>query len=85
MTSAELTQWQAYEQVAGPLGPERHDALAALISFYGLKAAGVKKVKLPDLMPRWDRPKAQPWQSIKNALMALTKAGGGEIVHKDDD
>jgi hypothetical protein len=76
MSSAEITEWQAYEQVTGPLGAERFDALFGLSSFYALKAAGVKKVKLEDVMPRWDRPKPQSWRSMQAVAKALAAAYG---------
>lgn len=79
LSARELTDWQAYERVAGPLGPERHDALAALSSFYVLKAAGVKKVKLSQLMPRWDRPEPMGWQQMKMLAVAITKEHGGTV------
>lgn len=71
MSAREVTEWAAYEQVAGPLGAERDDVLASMQSFYALRAAGAKKVKLKELLPRWDRPKAMRWQDMKLIAQAL--------------
>lgn len=79
MSAAEIADWQAYELVSGPLGPERDDALAAMSSFYALKAAGVKKVKLSQLMPRWDRPEPQDWRQMKMLAVAITREHGGTV------
>jgi len=48
-----------------------------LASFYALKAAGAKKVTLPELMPVWDRPKAMRWQDMKLIAVAITRQHGG--------
>lgn len=79
MSGRELTEWAAYERVAGPLGAERLDALAALSSFYALRAAGAKKVKLKDLMPRWSRPEPMDWRQMKALMVAEAQRHGAEI------
>ncbi|NWN89181.1 MAG: hypothetical protein HLX51_11690 [Micrococcaceae bacterium] len=79
MSSAELTQWLAYEEVTGPLGAERDDALAALNAFYIMRALGAKKVKIDKLMPKWDRKPAQKWQDMKMIAQALTKQFKGNV------
>lgn len=79
MTSAEVSDWQAYEQVTGPLGAERFDRLTAMQSFYALRAAGSKKVKLKDLLPRWDRPAQMSWQAMRNVAKALAARYGDGV------
>lgn len=37
----------------GPLGPGRDDVLAAMQSFYVVKAAGGKQDNLRSFLPRW--------------------------------
>jgi len=78
MSSAELTGWQAYEQVSGPLGPERNDVLAAMTAFYVLRGLGAKHVELKRLVPEWDR-RRQSWQDIAAAARAMTMASGGVV------
>lgn len=83
VSSAELTHWQAYEQVAGPLGSERDDANAAMTAFYVLQGLGSKKVKLEKLLPKWDRKPAQKWQHMKMMAQAMTKQFGGTFTSPD--
>lgn len=73
ISSSELTQWQAYERVTGPLGGERDDTNAALTAFYILQGLGSKKVKLDKLIPKWDRKPSQRWQDMKMIAQAMTK------------
>jgi hypothetical protein len=57
--SHELTEWQAYEQIAGPIGPhERLDWAAALIAervtYMMTSPKGRKKLGgVKDFMPKW--------------------------------
>lgn len=85
MSSAELTQWQAYEKVTGPLGPERDDVLAAMTAFYVLRGLGAKRVDLKRLMPRWDR-RRQSWRDMAAMARAMTLAAGGDVIdpHQPD-
>ena len=83
MSASEVTGWQAYERETGPLGAERDDILATLTAYYVVTALGAKKAKIDKMLPRWAPKRAEGWQSIKQKLMALTKAGGGEIVTRD--
>lgn len=59
ISSRELFEWQAFEQISGPLGPyERLDRAAALIAeriTYMLSSPkGRKKIKgIEDFVPRW--------------------------------
>lgn len=78
MSAAEITQWHAYEQVAGPLGGARDDILAAMIAYYVASSLGAKKVKLAKMIPQWDR-RPQSWQGMKDSMVAWAKATGGTI------
>lgn len=67
MSSTELTQWQAYEQVTGPLGAERLDHLLAVLGLRVIQASGTKKrLKVSDFLPRWDT--STSWERSKKAL-----------------
>ena len=83
MSGYELTQWQAYERETGPLGAERDDILATMTAYYVITALGAKKAKLDKMLPRWAPKRPEGWQSIKQKLMALTKAGGGDVVTRE--
>ncbi|MEU2992893.1 hypothetical protein ABZ772_21545 [Streptomyces griseoincarnatus] len=56
-SSAELTEWMAYERVTGPLGPERLDALVATLAATVANTARAKgrKAEPTDFMPKWDQ------------------------------
>ena len=80
MSSVEFAEWMAYEQVAGPLGPERGDfhnarLLTLLHNLYAKKGQG-KKVK--DFLPEWDKPAQSPDQMLWIAR-TLNRAYGGEV------
>ena len=54
MTSAELTEWAAYEQVAGPIVVhERVDVAAAIIGTLIARLGGDKRTRPEDLIPKW--------------------------------
>lgn len=78
VSSAELTEWAAYERVTGRLGDERGDIQAALTAYYVVQALGAKKARLDKMMPRWDRP-PQDWRQMKSIAEALTRQYGGEV------
>jgi len=76
MSSAELTEWMAYEQVAGPLGPERGDQLVAMLASVVANANRAKgrKAKPKDFLPQWDRRREQSWQEQLAAVKQINKA-----------
>ena len=78
ISAAELTEWQAFEQVDGPLGPRRGDQLAALTAYYVVRALGADKAKFNRMVPQWDRP-PQDWRQMQKYLKALTVAHGGTV------
>jgi len=78
MSSAELTEWQAYERVSGPFGAERQDVLAAMVAYYVVSALGAKKAKLSKMVPDWDR-RPQSWEHMREVFKALTVVHGGEV------
>lgn len=56
--SRELTEWQAYEQVAGPIGPGRDDLHAAIIAATIANLRRTKNqqpAKVADFLPEWHR------------------------------
>jgi len=80
ISSAELTEWMAYEQVSGPLGGERDDVLMAILAAVvanGNRGKG-RKVKPKDLLPKWDQTKqAMGWQDMLAAVKTLNRSLGG--------
>lgn len=83
MPADELTEWAAYEQVTGPLGPERDDVLASMVAFYVSSALGAKKLKMHQLLPRWDRKPTQDWRQMRMIAEALTRQYGGTVAERN--
>lgn len=77
ITSTELTEWQAFEQVEGPLGQRRDDHLAVLTAFYVAAAFGAEP-RFDRMLPQWDRPPAS-WEHMKSVAVAVTRAMGGTV------
>lgn len=82
VSSRELTEWRAYESVAGPLGPERGDVQAAIIAATVANAfRGKGKPATPaDFMPEWDRQPTQTVEEMVSIAYALNAAFGGTVV-----
>lgn len=78
MSAREITEWQAFEKVAGPLGGDRDDMLATLTAFYVVKALGSNNARLDTMLPDWDR-QPQDWRQMLEIFKALTVAAGGTI------
>jgi hypothetical protein len=81
MTEHELMQWVAFNQFS-PIGDERLDSLAAIISSSAV-APHVKKLPpIQSFMPRWRSvAKSIPQKPglMKSVLRGITKALGGSI------
>ncbi|MFD0344005.1 hypothetical protein ACFVH0_35965 [Streptomyces sp. NPDC127117] len=80
-SSQELTEWIAYERVTGPLGPERHDVLNAILAATVSNAARGKgqKPKGPaDFIPKWDQDAGQDWQQMLATAKAMNRRMGGD-------
>lgn len=79
--SAELAEWRAYEQIAGPLGGARGDINAATIAAVVASAnrGKGKQPKVSDFVPRWDkaaRVRKTPEELFRIAMAANTALGG---------
>lgn len=82
--SRELAEWMAYEQVTGPLGPERADIHAGIIAAAIHNANTGKrgrKAKPRDFIPRWDRA-AQTWEEQLAVIRRVNSALGGREVRR---
>jgi hypothetical protein len=86
ITSRELTEWEAYETVAGPIGQERLDYLFALLQVTIANVNRSKKsrpYKIDQFMPKWDPkplPERRPEMSPEDMLRAakrINRAMGG--------
>jgi hypothetical protein len=64
MDAREVTRWQVFEQMFGPLGPERFDYLFAQLQATIANANRGRKGKAfkpADFAPRWVDRKRWPW------------------------
>lgn len=83
--SRELSEWAAYEQVSGPIGPERADLHAAIISSTVANAFSKRKFAPADFMPKWDRAPEQSWQEQLRIVRALNQSMGGTVNTGKED
>ncbi|WP_240799752.1 hypothetical protein [Streptomyces sp. A1277] len=78
-SSAELTEWMAYEKITGPLGPERMDVLLASLTATVANTARGKgqRAKGPeDFMPKWDQgapAQGGDWQQMLTTVTSLNR------------
>lgn len=79
MPADEMTRWQAWERVNGPLGRKRDDILMARLAYQIAGAFADKKaaknLKVEDFIPKWgpERPKErQTPEQMKAVLLDIT-------------
>lgn len=78
-SSAELTEWMAYESVTGPIGPERFDVLNAILAATVANTARAKgrKAEPKDFIPEWDQGQSMGWEEMLTAAKAMNRSLGG--------
>ena len=87
MPSRLLTEYQAYERVARPLGPARADVQSAIVAATVANAnRGKGKPATPaDFIPTWDRKPTQTVEEMVQIAYALNAAFGGTVETVGDD
>lgn len=81
MSSAELTEWMAYEKITGPLGRKRGDIQAATVAAAVANAnrGRGRKAKVSDfLIPYEQRRQHQDAHELLRTVKAANRALGGE-------
>ncbi|MFD6874536.1 MULTISPECIES: hypothetical protein [unclassified Streptomyces] len=84
--SAELAEWQAYENLTGPLGGLRGDLHAALVSaavINSQRSKGKKVVSPIDFLPNWDTARAARKKTPEELFEAARRANaalGGTVI-----
>ncbi|WP_455906938.1 phage tail assembly protein T [Nocardiopsis alba] len=76
----ELSEWMAYEQLTGPLGPARGDIHAGIVAsmIYNTNRGKNQRAREPgDFVPKWGGRKPQSWQEQLTAIKAANAALGG--------
>lgn len=87
VSSAELTEWIAYEQVTGILGPERLDLLHSITAAAVANTArgkGQRAARPADFVPKWDQAarREQPWQQMLATVTAMNAHMKGNDLRK---
>lgn len=83
--SHELTEWEAYEAVAGPIGEERFDTLFAMLASVIANVNRSKRQRpyqAEQFMPKWERRAPVPQGEMSGddmlrAVKRIHKAMGG--------
>lgn len=85
MSSRELTEWQAYERVTGPLDARlRGDISAGIIAATVANSGGAKKKAKPaDFIPSWFKRRKTPEQLWKDVMAANAALGGAVNQHPE--
>ncbi|MGI5347043.1 phage tail assembly protein T [Streptomyces sp. CA-250714] len=78
ISSRELTEWQAYEKITGPLDTRlRGDIQASVISATVANSQSTHaRAKPADFMPDWDKRKKTPEELWAAAMKANAALGG---------
>ncbi|MEU7617184.1 hypothetical protein AB0B27_13970 [Micromonospora rifamycinica] len=88
ITSRELTEWQVYEQLYGPLGGDRADHLAALIANTVANANRRRRRPYPfdDFLMTWGagRRREQSVDEMLATVQVINKALGGSDLRGHD-
>ncbi|MGW2985464.1 phage tail assembly protein T [Streptomyces goshikiensis] len=86
-SSAELTEWIAYEQIAGTIGQARDDLLMAMLAATVSNANRGKgrKAKVSDFLPKWDRGgrRHMDWTEMLAAVKTMNRSMGGRDLTKE--
>lgn len=85
MSSREFAEWMAYEQVTGPLGPERFDVLHAIhmAMLYNQWATKGKEKKPKEFLPDWDRKaREQTPEQMLGVFRMWAAATGGNVIDR---
>lgn len=85
--SDELTQWMAYEQVTGPLGPTRADVLhgiRAAVTANTVAARG-RKASPGDFIPTWEQRPADAEDMFATVRTVTALLGGTDHTSGGDD
>lgn len=79
ISGEELTEWMAYEQAHGPLGPSRGDWLAALVASVVANTARGRRgrqAKVSDFLLKWQAAKPAGAPSEQLGKMLARQFGG---------
>jgi hypothetical protein len=87
LSSAELTEWIAFERMTGPLGRRRNDIQAATIAATIANAnrgKGGRKFKMTDFLIPYGETRKSPQQMLET-IKGLNRAMGGEERGRRND
>jgi hypothetical protein len=77
VSSAEITEWMAFEKINGPLGGRRTDYAAALITkaIYDVNTKKRKRRKLGDFLLKWGGKRRRPRTGAEMSQRVLAAFG----------
>jgi hypothetical protein len=79
ISAHELAEWQAYEEISGPIGDERLDKLFAMLASIIANSNRAKRAKpytAEQFIPKWDagaRPERKPEMNGEEMLRAVKR------------
>ena len=79
-SSAELTEWMAYEKISGPLGGARMDLLNSILTAVVANTGRGKKGRMArpkDFLPDWDRNRRMDWREMLATVKQINRRMGG--------
>jgi hypothetical protein len=79
-TSEELTEWMAYEQLTGTIGPERGDVLHGILTATvanTVRGKNRRPARPRDFIPQWAGKLAQDWTEMLAAVRQANRQLGG--------
>jgi hypothetical protein len=80
-SSEELTEWIAYEQLTGTIGPERGDVLHGILTATvanTVRGKNRRAARPRDFIPQWAGKLAQDWTEMLAAVRQANRQLGGD-------
>jgi hypothetical protein len=88
LSSAELTEWMAFERMTGPLGRKRGDIQAATVAAAianSSRGKGGKRFKVTDFLIPYGMEERKTPQQMLEAIKGLNRSMGGEERGRRND
>lgn len=88
ISSREISRWQAFERIHGPLGQRRDDIHTAMIMAMIAnvnRGKGKPAVKVEAFLPDWDHDRPKTDEDMWAAIRQVNDAMGGITADPDSD
>ncbi len=91
ISSRELTEWEAYEVIAGPIGDDRLDHLFAMLQAVianGNRGKRQRPFEIKQFLPQWGRAKQRSdapmdGYQLLDRIKKINRQMGGGVEHGD--